>query len=559
MKRIGVLRGMENTFPEALISAINATYGGEGVRAEFVALDPISLAAEPGYDVILDRISHEVPFFRSYLKWAALRGTYVVNNPFWWSADDKFIDNEIAARLGVAVPRTVILPHKQHPPNTQATSFRNLRYPIDWPATFAHVGFPAYLKPHDGGGWRGVTKVRNPQEFFAAYDASGTACMMLQESVEFEDYYRCYCIGRTDVHVMRYNPAAPHDQRYTAVAKGPVPAAMRQRLERDVRALCVALGYDVNTVEFAVRGGVPYAIDFMNPAPDADRHSVGEANFQWVVKTMAAFLAGKAREERRTPQFDAQRLLFGAGMPAGAHAAASPRPVEVKAEPRKAEPPKPVAAKTEAPKAAKPKTEPHGAEAPKPAPPKAEPHKPQPHKAEPHKPQPPKAEPPKPAPRKPEPHKAGRRAEPAAKGAPAKAPAAPAKSGAPVRPKPVARPAGSRITPATGRARPSAAHAQAAKPVPKPARPAARAAKPAARPTKPRPKPVRPAAKPVGRIKPAKAASGRAAKPAKKPSPPARPPARKPAGARPRPAARPATAKPPKARPKPATGRRSRS
>ena len=177
-KKIGVLRGMETTFPDGLIHHINETYGDEGIHAEFVQLDAVRMDGDPEYAVLIDRISHEVPFYRSYLKWAALQGTYVVNNPFWWSADDKFIDNVIAERVGVAVPRSLILPHKDHLPNTDEATYRNLKYPIDWDAICAYVGFPAFLKPFDGGGWRGVTKVNTMQQLFDAYDDSGTDCMM---------------------------------------------------------------------------------------------------------------------------------------------------------------------------------------------------------------------------------------------------------------------------------------------------------------------------------------------------------------------------------------------
>lgn len=301
--KIGVLRGMETTFPDGLIPHINDTYGDKGVHAEFVSLDHVSMDAEPEYAVLLDRISHEVPFYRSYLKWAALKGTYVCNNPFWWSADDKFIDNVIAQQVGVAVPRSVILPHKDHPTNTASESFRNLKYPVDWDAIFDYIGFPAFLKPHDGGGWRGVTRVTNRDEFFAAYDASGQDCMMLQEGIEFEDYFRCYGVGQKDVRIMRYNPAADNAQtRYTEVNPDPIPKKLEKKVKRDVLALCRALGYDLNTVEFAVREGVPYAIDFMNPAPDADFWTVGQENYEWVIKTVGAFLVKKARQGRTHKQ-----------------------------------------------------------------------------------------------------------------------------------------------------------------------------------------------------------------------------------------------------------------
>ena len=189
--------------------------------------------------------------------------------------------NDIAEAAGVAVPKTVILPHKALPTNTQDTTFRNLQYPLDWNAVFEYIGFPAFMKPHDGGGWRGVTKVDTPEAFFEAYNASGTDCMMLQEGIAFEDYFRCYGIGQKDVRIMRYNPGADNARtRYTETSDAPIPAKLEKRLKRDVLALCRALGYDVNTVEFAVRDGVPYAIDFMNPAPDADYHTVGAENYE---------------------------------------------------------------------------------------------------------------------------------------------------------------------------------------------------------------------------------------------------------------------------------------
>jgi glutathione synthase/RimK-type ligase-like ATP-grasp enzyme len=222
-----------------------------------------------------------------------LRGTTVINNPFWWSADDKFFNYCLAERLGVAVPRTVLLPHKDHPPTTTERSMRNLKYPLDWDGIFDHVGFPAFLKPHSGGGWKHVYKVNSPEEFFHAYDQTGDLCMTLQQGIEFEDYFRCYVINRKQVHVMRYDPRQPHHLRYVP-GNPPAGAVMEERLVKDCLTLCRALGYDMNTVEFAVAGGIPYAIDFLNPAPDAARESVGEENFRWIVGAIAEMAIERA-------------------------------------------------------------------------------------------------------------------------------------------------------------------------------------------------------------------------------------------------------------------------
>jgi hypothetical protein len=298
VKKIGVLFGMENTFPSALVNKINS-FEIEDVHAEFVRLGGVTMAEPSGYAVIVDRISHDMPFYRAYLKNAVLTGTYVINNPFWWSADDKFFNYSLASKLGVAVPRTVLLPHKNYPPQIEDRSVRNLEYPLDWDDIFDYVKFPAFLKPHDGGGWRDVFPVHNREEFFAAYDQTRDLCMTLQAEVNFEAYFRCYVVGQKQVHIMPYDPRRPHPERYILEESGQNPPAYDKKLlnkiEKDALTLCGALGYDLNTVEFAVVDGIPYAIDFMNPAPDADLHSVGDAHFQWIVSAVANLTIEKAQ------------------------------------------------------------------------------------------------------------------------------------------------------------------------------------------------------------------------------------------------------------------------
>lgn len=297
MKKIGLLFGMEQTFPPALVEAINSR--DAGVSAEFVKIGAVTLDDLFEYDVILDRISQDVPYYRSMLKLAALNGVRVINNPFWWSADDKFFNYAIAQKLGIPVPRTALIPSKNHPPDTSSESFRNLSYPLNWQEIFDYVGFPAYFKPHDGGGWKHVYKVNNVDEFFDAYAAAADHVMTLQESIEFTEYYRCYCIGRKHVHIMPYEPRNPHHLRYKADF-APTPAMLSTLHDLCIK-ICTMLGYDFNTIEFAVRDGIPYAIDYMNPAPDADRHSIQEDNFEWILETSATYLIDLATQGRQVP------------------------------------------------------------------------------------------------------------------------------------------------------------------------------------------------------------------------------------------------------------------
>ena len=291
MKKIGILYGQERTFPQAFIERVNSK-NVEGIHAEPVRIDKVMQGVATGYDVIFDRISQDVPFYRAYLKNAALCGTTVINNPFWWSADEKFFNNCLATKINVPVPKTVLLPSRDLPPDTSDASFANLAYPLDWEGVFNYVGFPAYMKPFAGGGWKSVYKLNSVEDFFDKHAETGQLVMMLQEEIVFEEYYRCYCIGGNYVRIMPYEPRNPHHLRYVA-SFTPTKERLRQ-MEEIVLRINKFLGYDFNTVELAVRDGVPYAIDFCNPAPDADRNSVGEENFVWVVETAANYAIEKA-------------------------------------------------------------------------------------------------------------------------------------------------------------------------------------------------------------------------------------------------------------------------
>src|ERR1700710_3011818 len=291
MKKIGILFGQERSFPTAFIDRVNSK-NVNGITAEAVRIDKVMQGEPTEYAVIIDRISQDVPFYRAYLKNAALAGTAVINNPFWWSADEKFFNNCLATKINVPVPKTVILPSKDHPDDTSDNSFSNLAYPMDWDNIFNYIGFPAYMKPFAGGGWKHVYKLTDKEDFFQKHSETGQLVMLLQEEIVFDEYYRCYCIGGKYVRIMPYEPRNPFHLRYVANFS---PGEQKlKEMENIVLRLNKYLGYDFNTVELALRDGVPYAIDFCNPAPDADINSVGQENFDWVVETAANFAIEKA-------------------------------------------------------------------------------------------------------------------------------------------------------------------------------------------------------------------------------------------------------------------------
>jgi len=301
MKKIGILFGMEDCFQWALIDKINSM-NVKGVMAEAVKTGHVTMGVKSDYDVILDRISHDIPFYKVFLKNEVLCGTQVINDPFWSIADDKFFECGMATKLGVAVPKSVLIPTKDHPPDTTSKSMRNLVYPLRWDQVFEYIGWPAYMKQHWGGGWKHVHRLESPDEFFHVYAQTGSHLMMVQEGIEFESYYRCYCVGREHVLIMPYEPRNEHALRYQANHK-PLTKELRDRIVKDCLTLNRALGYDLNTSEFAVRDGIPYAIDFMNWAPDCDKHSVGEENFAWVLEHVAKMLVDRAQNPKPYGQF----------------------------------------------------------------------------------------------------------------------------------------------------------------------------------------------------------------------------------------------------------------
>ncbi len=305
MPKIGVIVGREWSWPPAFMDEVNQR-GGE-VTAEYAKLGGTRMDEPVPYAVLIDRISHEVPYYRSYLKYAALNGAHVINNPFMWTADDKFFEAGLATRLGVASPKTVVLPNKEYVPGiVHNESLRNLVYPMDWQAHLDYLGgFPVILKDAHGGGWKQVHVCHHEQELWDSYNQSGLLTMVLQEFIKWDNYIRCMCLDQSDILVMKYDP---DQRRYSQHDLSP---ALYDRLVADCRKLVQALGYDMNTIEWAVRDGVPYAIDFMNPAPDMDVNSLGYEFHRWCVEHMADMCIRLAHDPRPQGQELRWNKVFG--------------------------------------------------------------------------------------------------------------------------------------------------------------------------------------------------------------------------------------------------------
>ncbi len=305
-RTIGLLVGREWSWPPAFIEEVARR--DQGVTAEFVKLGAPTLDGPLQYDVVIDRISHEVPFYRTWLKHALTRGVRVINSPLMWSADDKFFGATLAERLDIRSPRTVLLPNKEYVPGIKHDeSLRNLQYPLDWQGVINHVGLPCILKDAHGGGWRDVYVCHSLDELLHHYNHSGLLTMIVQEFIEWDAFVRCICIGRHHIAPIKYDPKTRryHDE------EDHLPPELLDLIVKQSRRLVRALGYDMNSVEWAIRGGVPYAIDFMNPAPDFDINSLGPKWFRWALERMADVTIAMAWEDREPPRPRASALMGG--------------------------------------------------------------------------------------------------------------------------------------------------------------------------------------------------------------------------------------------------------
>jgi glutathione synthase/RimK-type ligase-like ATP-grasp enzyme len=321
--RVGLLVGREYSFPPAFIEAVNKAGAAHGITAEMVTFAGTKMDEPARYRVIVDRISHEVEYYRGALKHAVLQGTYVINNPFWWTADDKYFNYSVMAKLGCAIPKTVLLPQKGYPKDVDLTpeSLRNLGYPIDWDALLDYVGRPAILKPYSGGGWKHVYKVNDRKELLEAYDCTAPYCMTLQEFIDFDLYVRCFTFGKTDITPVAYDP---RERRYL-VNHDYLSADVGARVVRDAQTINQALGYEMNTIEFAMREGVPYAIDYLNPAPDFERERITDFYFSHVLEKMTSLVVDRALNNDPSQCWPRWEEMLGIGRASGFVGAPGPR------------------------------------------------------------------------------------------------------------------------------------------------------------------------------------------------------------------------------------------
>ncbi|MFI7602950.1 RimK family alpha-L-glutamate ligase [Actinoplanes sp. NPDC049681] len=273
---IGLLLGTEDDWPrayEALLRRVGVITDDAGrshrIRSVRVTIEPFNLRYEPRHDLVIDRLAYWYYHPREWLKKAALMDdVYLLNSPFTFQSMEKHAAYCAMMRLGLKVPETVLVPFK-NPLDNSRYAYTSARYnqPFDLEALAESVGYPMFMKPYDGGAWVGVSKIRNPEELHAAYDASGERLMHLQAAVEDYDVFaRSLTIG-PETMVMKFRPELPMHERY-AVDHNFLSPGVGDEVVTISRLVNAFFRWEFNSCESLIKGDEVHPIDYANACPD---------------------------------------------------------------------------------------------------------------------------------------------------------------------------------------------------------------------------------------------------------------------------------------------------
>jgi hypothetical protein len=289
---IGLLLGTEDDWPtafEEILRRLGPVTGPDGGQHAFdverLTIEPFSLRARPRYNLVIDRLAYWYYHPREWLKKVALMdGVYLLNSPFTFQSMEKHAAYCAMIRLGLKVPETVLVPYK-NPVDNSRYAYTSSRYnkSFDLDEIAERIGYPLFMKPYDGGAWRGVSRIRNPAELHAAYDASGEMLMHLQKAIDFDVFARSLSIG-AETMVMKFQPDEPMHQRYAVEHSFLSPEAGTEvvTIGRLVNAF---FKWEFNSCETLVAGGEVYPIDYANACPDVALTSL-HYYFPWAMKAL---------------------------------------------------------------------------------------------------------------------------------------------------------------------------------------------------------------------------------------------------------------------------------
>jgi len=313
---IGLLLGTEEDWPRAfdeILRRLGPVKGPGGAWHEFgcerISIEPFSLRDRPRYDLAVDRLAYWYYHPREWLKKVALMdNVYLLNSPFTFQSMEKHAAYCAMMRLGLKIPEMVLVPFK-HPVDNSRYAYTSARYnrQFDLDAIAEQIGYPLFMKPYDGGAWRGVSRISNPAELHAAYDQSGEMLMHLQKAIEDYDVFaRSLSIG-AETMVMRFRPEQPMHLRYAVDHNFLSPSAGAEVLTIG-RLVNAFFRWEFNSCETLVKDGAVYPIDYANACPDVALTSL-HYYFPWAMKALVKWCVF-ALVTRRRPRLDLETSRF---------------------------------------------------------------------------------------------------------------------------------------------------------------------------------------------------------------------------------------------------------
>ncbi len=305
-KRIGLLLSDEEDWPSAielLANKVTANAQQKGrelpVDVERIRIHPFSLDADTSYDVVIDRLAYWHFNPREWLKKVALmNGVYLLNNPFTFQSMEKHSAYCAMMRLGLNVPETWLIPPKEGP-NTEKYRRTTAKYHdfFDLPEIADEIGYPLFMKPYDGGGWRGVSSIKNQDDLMHAYDTSGQMIMHLQKGLaDYDVFVRSLGIG-PEVISLKYDPEQPLHGRYS-VTHDFLDAKRGREAKQITKIINAIFRWDFNSCEAILKDDVLWPIDFANACPDIAITSL-HYYFPWAIKSLLAWSLFSAATERK--------------------------------------------------------------------------------------------------------------------------------------------------------------------------------------------------------------------------------------------------------------------
>jgi hypothetical protein len=307
---IGLLLGTEEDWPQAFEAILRrlGPVDGHTFETERITIEPFSLRDRPRYDLVIDRLAYWYYVPREWLKKVALMdNVYLLNSPFTFQSMEKHAAYCAMIRLGLKVPETVLVPFK-NPVDNARYAYTAARYnrPFDLDAIAQQVGYPLFMKPYDGGAWRGVSRIRNPAELHAAYDASGEMLMHLQRAVDYDVFARSLSIG-AETMVMRFQPDQPMHQRYSVEHSFLTPE-IGSEVTTIGKLVNAFFRWEFNSCETLVKDGEVYPIDYANACPDVSLTSL-HYYFPWAMKALVKWSIFSLMTGRR-PRLDLDTAAY---------------------------------------------------------------------------------------------------------------------------------------------------------------------------------------------------------------------------------------------------------